>query len=84
MMATRSIRKPGQPAKGSSAAERVDLNGTRRTETIKASGQVIPREQAGHMTALDHRITNPKSLANTGPSTHDPKAARWGQVLHLA
>jgi hypothetical protein len=36
------------------------------------------------MTALDHRITSRKSLANTGPSTHDPKAARWGQVLHLA
>ena len=71
-MATRSSRKPGQPAKGSSASERADLNGTRCTETIKASGQVIPRKQAGHMTALDQRLTSQKSLANNGPSTHDP------------
>ena len=70
-MATRSTRKPGQPAEGSSAGERADLNGTRHTETIKGSGQVVPRKQAGHMTALDQRITSQKSLANKGPSTHD-------------
>ena len=76
MMATRSIQAPGHPAVGSSAAmimaERADLNGTWRTETIKASGQTTPREQAGHMTALDQLIATDKVLAKSGPSTHDP------------
>ena len=58
MMANRSIRHQGKPATGSSTAAMtgvcVDLIGTLATETIKASGQLAPRKQAGHMTALDH------------------------------
>jgi hypothetical protein len=33
---------------------------------------MIPRKQAGHMTATDHVIKTEIFLANTGPSTHDP------------
>ncbi len=77
MMATRTIQHLGKPAVGSSAAvttgKRVDLNGTQVTETIKASGQMIPRKQAAHMTATDHAGNTEISLANTGPSTHDPE-----------
>ena len=72
MVATRSIRTSGQPALGSGAQKRADLNGTWCTEPIKASGHSGPRKQAGHMTALDHSIANQKHLAFNGPSTHDP------------
>ncbi len=72
MMATRSIRQLGIPAMRSSADERVYVNGTWCTETIKASGHMAPRKQAAHMTATDHVITTKKSLAKTGPSTHEP------------
>jgi len=58
MMANRSIRYRGIPATGSSTTATngvcADLIGTLATETIKASGQLAPRKQAGHMTALDH------------------------------
>ncbi len=57
---------------GSSAGERADLNGFWCTETIKASGLVTPRKQAGHMTAPDQPIASNKHLANHRPSTHDP------------
>ena len=75
MMATRSFRPPDIPAFGSGADERVRMNGTWCTETIKASGHMTPRKQAVHMTATDHVIKTEKSLAKTGPSTHDPKRA---------
>ncbi len=80
MMATRSIRHLGNPAVGSSDAqatgERVDLNGTQITETIKASGHKVPRKQARHMTAIDQAANTEIFLANQGPSTHDPSALR--------
>ncbi len=47
------------------------MKGTQVTETIKASGQMIPRKQAGHMTATDHVITTKIFLAKSGPSTHE-------------
>ena len=60
MIANRSNCYLGKPATGSSAtlrsSERVGLNGTKVTETIKSSGQMTPRKQAGHMTATDHAI----------------------------
>ena len=77
-MATRSNRKPREPALGSGATERADLNGTWSTEPIKASGQSSPHKQAGHMTALDHPIATDKVLANHGPSTHDPRCVTLG------
>ncbi len=77
MMATRSIQHLGKPAEGSRDAvttgERADLNGTQITETIKASGQMIPRKQAGHMTATDPAGNTEIILAIQGPSTHDPE-----------
>jgi hypothetical protein len=66
MMANRSNGYLGKPAPGSSAEERVDLNGTQVTETIKASGQMIPRKQAGHMTATDHAIKTKIFLLKPG------------------
>ena len=58
MMAILSSRNPGNPDTGSSLFEGADLNGTRATEPIKASGNLIPHKQAGHMTALDHANNN--------------------------
>ena len=70
MMANRSIQNLGEPAKGSGATvskdKHVDLNGTQGTEPIKASGQMIPRKQAGHMTATDHVIKTKNCLQTTG------------------
>ncbi len=70
MMASWSIQNLGKPAFESSAYvlqdKRVDLNGTQATEPIRASGYMIPRKQAGHMTATDHVINFRKSLQTPG------------------
>ena len=43
----------------------------RSTDPIRASG-LVPRQQAGHMTASDLTSQNAKkTLASWGPSTHD-------------
>src|ERR1700735_612571 len=43
----------------------------RSTDSIRASG-LVPRQQAGHMTASDRTRQNAKkTLASRGPSTHD-------------
>ena len=90
MMANRSIRHQGIPATGSSTTaiigERVDLNGTLATETIKASGQLAPRKQAGHMTALDHAKNTIFYLQTPGrphmiPARYFPSS--WRRTLHL-
>ena len=79
MMATRSIQHLGKPVLPSGAEERAEMKGTQVTETIKASGQMIPRNQAGHMTATDHVITTKKIfLAKSGPSTHEGRPFGFG------
>src|SRR5258708_39715232 len=48
----------------------------RSTDTIRASG-LVPRQQAGHMTASDLTCRNAKkTLASWGPSTHDDTASQ--------
>jgi hypothetical protein len=43
----------------------------RSTDPIRASG-LVPRQQAGHMTASDPtKLNAEKTLARSGPSTHD-------------
>jgi hypothetical protein len=66
VMATRSNRRAGKPAPGSGTLECADLNGTCSSETIKASGQITPRKQAGHMTALDHAARTQNPLLKPG------------------
>jgi hypothetical protein len=66
VMATRSTRRAGKPAPGSGTLECADLNGTCSSETIKASGQITPRKQAGHMTALDHAARTQNPLLKPG------------------
>src|SRR5487761_2295792 len=52
----------------------------RSTDPIRASG-LVPRQQAGHMTASDLTSQNAKkTLASWGPSTHD----EWGRVRDAA
>ena len=50
----------------------------RSTDPIRASG-LVPRQQAGHMTASDFTCRSAKKiLARRGPSTHD---GVWGAMF---
>ena len=66
MMATRLHRYLGKPVLGTSASERVGLIGTEGRETIKASGQNVPRKKAGHMTATQLPSKPRNHLQTTG------------------
>jgi len=62
----------------SCAAKRATVMGSRSAYFIRASGQRVPRQQAGYMTAPDHNAnTIIIILATQGPSIHDSALNSW-------